>query len=85
MAASCGAAQSLGLEMDYRVYENWTIDKAIVHKAACRFCNDGRGIHRADEGQKMGSGTARSTNVDLAFRAAAQLNREKKRGCEKFC
>jgi hypothetical protein len=50
MAASCGAAQSLGLEMDYRVYENWTIDKAIVHKAACRFCNDGRGIHRADEG-----------------------------------
>jgi hypothetical protein len=36
--------------MDYWVYENWTIDKAVVHEAACRFCNDGRGIHRADEG-----------------------------------
>jgi hypothetical protein len=84
MAASCGAAQSLGLEMDYWVYENWTIDKAIVHKAACRFCKDGRGIHRADEGHN-GLWHGPFNERDLAFRAAAQLNREKTRGCEKCC
>jgi hypothetical protein len=84
MAASWGAAQSLGSEMAYWVYENWTIDKAIVHKAACRFCNDGRGILRTYEGHN-GLWHGPFKERDLAFSAAAQLNREKTRGCEKCC
>ena len=30
--------------MAYRVYENYPHNKAMVHNAACRFCNDGRGV-----------------------------------------
>jgi hypothetical protein len=31
--------------MEYYVYENRIIDKAIVHRADCSFCKDGKGIH----------------------------------------
>jgi hypothetical protein len=31
--------------MSYFVYENWVRDKAIVHRAECKFCNDGNGLH----------------------------------------
>lgn len=31
--------------MPFYVYENWTIDKAIVHRAECTFCKDGQGLH----------------------------------------
>lgn len=30
----------------FYVYDNRTIDKAIVHKGSCTFCNDGQGLHR---------------------------------------
>lgn len=29
----------------FYVYENWTVEKARVHRAECPFCNDGRGMH----------------------------------------
>ena len=28
----------------YWVYENWTHRRIRVHRAACAFCNDGRGL-----------------------------------------
>lgn len=31
--------------MKYWVYENWTHDKALVHKEDCRFCRYGKGLH----------------------------------------
>ena len=31
--------------MAFYVYENCIIDKAIVHRGECSFCNNGRGIH----------------------------------------
>ena len=31
--------------MAYYVYENWTIDKAIVHNSNCAFCRNGYGLH----------------------------------------
>ena len=32
--------------MSYYLYENWQAGphKAVLHKSACRFCNDGSGI-----------------------------------------
>jgi hypothetical protein len=31
----------------YFVYENWSRDKAIVHRGDCSFCNGGNGLHGA--------------------------------------
>ncbi len=31
--------------MSFYVYENWIIDKAIVHRGECSWCKDGRGVH----------------------------------------
>jgi hypothetical protein len=31
--------------MDYFVYENRIIDKAIIHRGDCSFCKNGKGIH----------------------------------------
>jgi hypothetical protein len=31
--------------MPFYVYDNWTIDKAIVHRGECTFCKDGQGLH----------------------------------------
>ena len=36
--------------MSYWVYENWTHDKAIIHRDSCAYCNNGRGIHGVSSG-----------------------------------
>ena len=33
----------------FYVYENWTHDRARVHRAECRFCNHGRGIQGTND------------------------------------
>ena len=35
--------------MSYWVYENYRHNKAVVHKAECRFCKDGAGLHEVGE------------------------------------
>jgi len=37
--------------MTYYVYENWTIDRARVHRAECGSCNYGRGKQPNDSGR----------------------------------
>jgi len=37
--------------MSYYVYDNWTINKARVHRGSCSYCNDGRGIHSNPSGK----------------------------------
>jgi len=37
--------------MSYFVYDNWTIDKARVHRSSCSHCNEGRGIHGNPSGK----------------------------------
>ena len=32
----------------FYVYENWTQDRALAHRAECPYCNHGRGIHGTD-------------------------------------
>jgi F-type H+/Na+-transporting ATPase subunit beta len=36
---------------EYWVYENWTHKRARMHKAACSFCNHGRGMQVDDSGR----------------------------------
>lgn len=39
----------------YWVYENWVASKkAVIHFAECAHCNDGRGVHRNNLGDKNG-------------------------------
>lgn len=33
------------MALHYYVYENWTRDKAIVHRGDCTFCKSGQGVH----------------------------------------
>ncbi len=40
---------------EFYVYENWTAKKkAVIHRADCGFCNDGRGVHRNVRGAANG-------------------------------
>lgn len=32
-------------ENGFYVYENWTVDKALIHRAGCSFCRGGAGLH----------------------------------------
>lgn len=36
---------------NFWVYDNWTINKAIVHRGGCSYCNEGAGIHANPSGR----------------------------------
>jgi len=66
--------------MAFYVYENWVIDKAIVHNADCSFCNGGNGIH--------GSRTTKSSTwhgpyetASEALAKAKSCHRDRTDGC----
>lgn len=45
----------MGCPMNYYVYENWTAEnKAVIHRADCGFCKDGKGCHNNSLGNKNG-------------------------------
>lgn len=56
------------------VYENWTRDKAIVHRADCSFCNGGNGLH--------GSRTTKSSTWHGPFETG-QAALAKARACQR--
>lgn len=49
--------------MAYFVYENWTRDKAIVHRGDCTFCKRGQGLH--------GTGPTRNSRWHGPYETAA--------------
>ncbi len=67
--------------MNFWVYENWTIDKAIVHKATCSYCNDGAGIHR-DSSHKNSEWHGPFSERGDAFKKADDTKRKDIRGCK---
>jgi len=69
--------------MSYWVYENWTIDKAIVHKGDCPYCKDGKGIHPNKEEGRNGKWHGPFDVLAYAGNVAASLNKNA-REC-KFC
>lgn len=42
--------------MEYWVYENWTHNKAIIHRAECGYCKYGKGVRETfgDNGRWLG-------------------------------
>ncbi len=66
--------------MTFFVYENWTINKARVHRSTCAFCNAGEGLHRDDSGKNGKWHGPFDTSQD-AFALANKLNRLDVRGC----
>lgn len=52
-----------GAAMQYFVYENWTRDKAIVHREDCSFCKSGQGLH--------GTGPTRNSRWHGPFASSA--------------
>lgn len=65
----------------YWVYENWTHKKAIVHKADCSFCNQGRGIHGGSSERNGRWLREEFQNREDAFRAAKQTGQQNVNGC----
>ena len=58
--------------MHYRVYKNWTHERAIVHRADCGYCNDGRGIH-TDASRRNGRWHGPFSDSSLASDRQAKL------------
>lgn len=66
--------------MAYYVYENWTIDKAIVHKGECTFCKDGQGLHGTG-GTKNGTWHGPYEMAGEALTKANACKRTRTQGC----
>jgi hypothetical protein len=66
--------------MAYFVYENWTHDRARIHRAHCGYCNDGRGTQPSDSGRN-GKWHGPYDDRDLAFRVAKNLRRVDTQPC----
>jgi hypothetical protein len=68
--------------MAYFVYENWVRDKAIVHQAACVFCNEGHGLW-GSRNTKSSTWHGPYDTADAALRKAKSCRRTRTEGCEK--
>ena len=68
--------------MAYFVYENWVRDKAIVHKGACAFCNEGNGLHGSRQ-TKSSTWHGPYASVGEALQRAKSCGRARTEGCQK--
>lgn len=66
--------------MAFYVYENWTHDRARVHRAECSFCNHGDGTHGGGS-DRNGRWLPPFETSAQAFAQAAKLRRADHRGC----
>ena len=66
--------------MTYYVYENWTHDRARVHKADCAYCNYGRGVGTST-GERNGRWLGPYVDRGKAFRYIRDIGREDSEGC----
>jgi len=62
----------------YWVYENWTHEKAVIHRSNCSYCNEGRGIHPGS-GPRNGRWHGPFPSFEAAHQAAARLPRPLRR------
>jgi hypothetical protein len=61
---------------EYYVYENWMTDRAIIHRAECSFCKDGKGAHN-DASGLHGRWHGPYPDRNMAFKEAAAMKRRK--------
>ncbi len=66
--------------MTYFVYENWTRDRARIHRAQCSHCNNGQGTQPSDSGRNC-KWHGPIEDRDVAFLLAAKLRREDTKAC----
>jgi Domain of unknown function (DUF4145) len=63
--------------MPYWVYENWTAEhKAVIHDAACGYCNDGAGCHPNPLGTQNGKWHGPFDSLQTAQEAARATGRQ---------
>lgn len=65
--------------MNYWIYENHVHDFARVHRAECRFCCDGAGLHRKGTVAVAGRWLGPFATVTQAVAEADRLGRETSR------
>ncbi|MBI1328210.1 MAG: hypothetical protein GC136_11315 [Alphaproteobacteria bacterium] len=70
--------------MAYWVYENWTHEKAVVHKSECTFCRDGKGLH-GTSGNGNDKWHGPFVSKEAALETADQTERQLKKCCEICC
>lgn len=62
--------------MDYWVYENWTAEnKAVIHRASCGHCKDGKGCHPKPLGNKNGQWLGPRNSLAAARKEARATGR----------
>ena len=66
--------------MSYFVYENWTHDRACIHRGVCGYCNYGSGRMRADSG-RHGRWLGPFDEPELALKVAKSLGRGDTTAC----
>lgn len=66
--------------MSFYVYENWTHDRARIHRAICGYCNDGRGT-QVSSAERNGKWHGPFSDSDTATRVAASLKRTDTKPC----
>lgn len=66
--------------MSFYVYENWTHDRARIHRDSCGYCNGGRGIQASDSGRN-GQWRGPYEERELAFKVAGNLRRADTKAC----
>jgi hypothetical protein len=65
---------------EYWVYQNWTHDRARVHRGVCSFCTHGRGVH-GKTSDRNGEWTGPFSDRAAAFAAMNRLRRADSRAC----
>lgn len=71
--------------MAFYIYENWRAnDKTVIHKADCRYCNQGKGIGIGTRGTENGKWYGEFKSFDEAQTFALTLHRNKNTFCS-FC
>lgn len=83
VAQQMPTAGVIGMESlmdEYWVYQNWTHDRARVHRGVCSFCNRGRGVH-GKTSDRNGEWTGPFADRAAAFAAMNRLQRADSRAC----
>jgi len=62
--------------MQFWIYQNWRAEsKAVIHRADCRQCNDGKGCHKNIHGNRNGQWLGPFSTLDAAESAAKATGR----------
>ncbi len=71
--------------MVYWVYENWVLNKALIHESACAWCKNGQGRKQQRRaGRDRGRWLGPFATVPVALQAARRSGCAEVQVCRKF-